>query len=554
MAIDLDDFDFDDLQNYPNVGYNKDEELVLFSYNGNPKVRPSNSKLLLTAMAEQEIIKCRDDIYYFIENYVYIISPGEGLIIPKIRDYQRETIDLYSGERYVLNKSARRSGKTASATMYLAHKFIFKDNFTIGVVANQAKLVGEIVNNIKNIILALPPFLQHGIVKMNQTSIELSNGSKIISSIISGNAMRGIDNVDITYCDEFSFADPSKVDAFMDSIFPVISASPKNQIIITTTPKGRDTFARLWQESEDGLNDFKRISVKWDRIPGKDEAWKKAEIARVGPELFLQNHEVEFIGSSKTLLSKEGLLNLKRKNPLIEDYIYDDVKLYKEYDENANYIISIDTARTTGKDFKNNDYIALNMNQLNEKTIEQVLVYRTRDIHYTELAQIVYDLAEVFDFPEIICENNESTSLYTLNYLKDTLEYPGEIYHDPLKDGTMIGVRTTKLNRTAGLLSLKELIEKDIFKIYDEDTINEFYTFIKQGKDRWEASASSHDDLIMSLCIFMYYLLDEDNDLEITIDEYLEGSVLLQSKNEDNDLDFMGSSQIDDEDLDWLRS
>lgn len=267
---------------------------------------------------------------------------------------------------YKINKNNRYKIKTKSGYRHFGGinkvenrddiiKFIFNDNTNITVLSNHRFLCGT---SKKGKIFRRACKIKIGNIISNKKVSD-----KIYMSNIENNSFYDITDVecgnhyitsDVTShnCDEFSFADPSKVDAFMDSIFPVISASPKNQIIITTTPKGRDTFARLWQESEDGLNDFKRISIKWDRIPGKDEAWKKAEISRVGPELFLQNHEVEFIGSSKTLLSKDGLLKLKRKNPLISDYLYDDVKLYKEYNENSNYIISIDTARTTGKDLK----------------------------------------------------------------------------------------------------------------------------------------------------------------------------------------------------------
>ena len=199
MSVNLNEVDFSDLKNYPNIGKLPDGSIGELSFNGNGLLRAMNQKLVLTDEAIEEWKKCKEDRNYFIENYVYIIVQDVGLIIPELRDYQYETLDMYDNNRYVLNKSARRSGKTVTAAMYLLHKICFNEDFTIGVVANRNALVGEILGLIQQMYEMLPPFLQSGIKKFSAQRLELTNGCKVITSVMSSNSLRG-NTIDITYC------------------------------------------------------------------------------------------------------------------------------------------------------------------------------------------------------------------------------------------------------------------------------------------------------------------------------------------------------------------
>jgi hypothetical protein len=550
--IDLDDYDFTDLPNYPNIGYNKDDELIKLSFNGNPLLRPLNSKILLSPEAEKEIIKCKYDRDYFIENYVQIIT-DDGLLKPQLRDYQLETMETYDNHKYVLNLSARRSGKTVTASMYLLHKLVFWDEYKIGIVANKAKLMSKTISDIKSMYEMLSPFLQHGVKVWNKQSIELSNGSFIIGDIMGDSSMRGF-TLDALYVDEFSWAKESNIQGFMDSVFPIISANKHNQLIITTTPNGEDAFHKLWRDSELKLNDFARIKITWDRIPGRDRDWYEDEVKRMGSKYCLQNHDVAFLGTGdKTLLKPDTLTNLVKKIPINNDYLHDGVKLYKEYNPDNVYLVTTDTSKTLGNTTEiDNDYICVKVLEFTPTKIEEVLTYRTNEIHYKEIAQIVYDIGESFDFPLCVIENNEGSGTFTANHLQDVLEYPN-MYFDPNKDGMEVGIRTTSKNRPVGLTTLEKLISRDILQINDADTIREFFTFIKIGK-KYQAQLGSTDDCIMSLVVGIFVLLDENNDLEITIDDYLDGNVLLQSKNDDQDLDFIGKIGKEDEDTSWLHN
>ncbi len=546
--IELDDYDFNKAEGYPNIGYLKESEteLSFLSFDGNPLLRPASSKVLMSKFAQEEFIKCKNDIYYFIENYVYITDIKKGLIKPILREYQVETLDTYMKHNYILNLSARRSGKSSTVNMMILHSVIFQDEYKIGLVANKAKLAKKSLSDIKNMYEMLPSFLKLGVKVWNKENIELNNGSFIIVDIMNESSLRGF-TLDLTAVDEFSWAKENDIQGFMDSVFPIISANEDNKLIITTTPNGdKDKFAELWKESESGKNDFKRIKIKWDRIPGRDRDWYNKEVQRMGIKYCLQNHSVEFLGTgSVTLLDSDTLTSLEHKQPELEDYIEKGCSLYKPYNEKSKYLISIDTSKTLSIENPENDFICCNVLELTKDKIEQALVYRTNEIHFKDIAKTVYQIGEVYNFPLCVVEVNEGSGCFTANELLDNLEYPN-MYFDPKKFGMDVGIKTTKANRPVGISTLKKLITKDILEIVDESTIDEFHTFIKKGK-RYEAGSGATDDCVMSLVIAMYVLLDENNELEITLNDYLEGEVELQAQNtETTDLDFYTSNRIDD--------
>lgn len=348
-----------------------------------------------------------------------------------------------------------------------------------------------------------------------------------------------------------AWIDSDKYDGFQDSVIPTLATSDKTKICKVSTPNGLNHFYKEVKEAKNGANGYIFFEVTWRDIETYTEEWAKEELKRIGPTKFNQNYNVQFIGSSNTLLNGETLSSFIKSKVLVDNYIEDGVKLYKEYNPNSVYVITVDTSKTVGKEDSENDYISVNVIELNKK-LEQVLTYRTNEIHYTELADIIYNIGEAFDFPLCVVENNEGSGTYTANRLVETLDYPN-MFFDPAKDGLEVGIRTTSGNRPIGLKTLKKLIENEFFIINDSDTIDEFFTFIKVGK-RYEAQSKTTDDCIMSLNLLMYILMDENNDLEITIDDYLECEIEEIKDTGENDVDFIGNINLQKElqDKSWL--
>lgn len=692
MNLDLNSFNFKNLQQYPNVGYNKDNELVELSFNGNSLLRPYNSKLLMSDEAQKEFLKCSNDIFYFAETYCKILTLQYGLQNIKLRDYQRKFLETIIENRFVVSSQSRRAGKTTLNSIFILHNICFKKDYIAGVTANTSKLVYDIMRTVKEMYNLLPPFLQQGIKKWNAGSIELNNGSMVKSSVFSGDSFRGsaINFLSIDECllsDEtitiknkktneiktikigdfhkllennkmnnyiknidyqvltpngfkdfkgikktirtdnirLSFNDTSNItttpehrllikfkpkifrrvsklkigdkilnkkiinieynvstkhneyfdligvkdgniyntsnlishncahvdeklyEQFCDSVMPTLATADNTKIVQISTPKGKNHFSKLIQKAKSGKNDYVFFGVTWKDIDFYTKEWAEKEIKRIGPIAFNQNYNCSIIGSSKTLLNSETLATLMYKEPINNEFLYPNCNLFEEYDGKYNYVISVDSSKSLGKEDSDNDYHCINILKLSDQ-IHQVLRYRCNDLHYTELGEVIYNIGEAFGFPVCVIETNEGSGTYTANHLHETLGYPN-VYFSPDSGGLDVGVRTTKKNKIIGLTSLKKLIEIGKMIINDADTIEEFSTFIKVGKS-YKASTNATDDCIMSLCVFMYYLLDLNNDLEITIENYLHDIKI--DEREDEDLDFFnGSLQREDN---WLLS
>lgn len=567
--ISLSDFDFTDLQNYPNVGKNKKGELEEFSFKGNFLLRPHKSMLAMTEEAKLEKAKCADDYRYFIENYVNIQTIDHGVIKFKLRDFQKEFLDKVHNNPKIIGKLARQVGKTTSVSSYIVWCLCFKKDFNIGIVANTSALTSEIVGMIKQMFELLPAFLKPGVKVWNARSITLSNGCRIISAVASGSALRGR-TINLLLCDEVGFIDETKIKAFFDSVMPALSSGKNTKIILISTPNGYNTFYNLWQEAIKGLSGYKWYEGTWRIIPGRDEAWKQAEIAATSYEEFMRNHEVSFLGSSKTLISAEALTHISSTKKVHIDtltHIHPDCKVYRypSYASGVFYSVGVDSAKISPTSNRNSDYVSVQVLEFNlkEKSIKQAMTLKTRDMHYTELAEILFELGTYYNNGMILVENN-SEGQAIVDTLFDKYEYEN-IYSDSNR-GDILGFRTTQKSKRIGLSNLKQVIEKQILEIYDVQTINEFYTFVRIGNTFKANSLEAHDDTIMALVAAIQFLVDEMNEMELTLWDLLE-TMDLSVDEEDSeeqverivetsttDIDFFKTSRgsVSIEDMRWL--
>ena len=88
---------------------------------------------------------------------------------------------------------------------------------------------------------------------------------------------------------------------FFNSGFPAITANKFTKVIINSTKdyyeEQESFFNKIWNDSEDGKNQFVRTSVKWDEIPGINNEWKEKMIANIGIDAWNQEFECKFLGS-----------------------------------------------------------------------------------------------------------------------------------------------------------------------------------------------------------------------------------------------------------------
>lgn len=80
-------------------------------YKNSINLKSGNVRIPFTHEQVMEVAKCKQDIQYFIKNYVKIVSLDEGLVSFDAFDYQKEIIQLCKDNRWTMVMAARQLGK-----------------------------------------------------------------------------------------------------------------------------------------------------------------------------------------------------------------------------------------------------------------------------------------------------------------------------------------------------------------------------------------------------------------------------------------------------------
>lgn len=162
------------------------------SFNGNRKIKKAYTKMALSDIHLDEIERCSNDIDYFKDNYVKIKTPTSGINFPDLRPYQDKFIhELTSDQESYVVLFPRQSGKSITTAIYLCWLFLFSKDINIGIAANRGSMAREFLNNVKNIFLELPIWMQQGIKVWNKGSILSENNVRILTDVCSGDSYRG---------------------------------------------------------------------------------------------------------------------------------------------------------------------------------------------------------------------------------------------------------------------------------------------------------------------------------------------------------------------------
>lgn len=160
------------------------------SYNGIKTLKRAYSKLPLTKTHIEEIEKCSEDMFYFINNYCRILTK-DGVTYPEFRQYQTDFLKILNSNNDVVSSLPRQSGKSISSALYLLWKALFSKDINIGICANQLSLAMEVLDKIKKIYILLPIWLQLGVEAWNKTYIVLENGTRIMTAAGNSDSFRG---------------------------------------------------------------------------------------------------------------------------------------------------------------------------------------------------------------------------------------------------------------------------------------------------------------------------------------------------------------------------
>lgn len=304
----------------------------------------------------------------------------------------------------------------------------------------------------------------------------------------------GVISHNCIFLDEFAFVNDAAT--FYTSTYPVISSGDDTKVIITSTPNGiGNMYYKLWEGAIQGNNEYKPFTIKWWDVPGRDEAWKKQTISNTSELQFSQEFDVNFIGSSNTLISADVLLSLSAAVPL---EIHNDVKYYAEPVEGRSYVMTVDVSKGRGQ-----DYSTFNVIDSTEAPFKQVAVFRNNNISPLLFPDIIVRVAKMYNNALIMIENNDAGHI-VCNAVYHEYEYENTFVESAVK-ALGVGVSMTKRVKRIGCSNVKDLIESGKLEIVDGETINELSSFEAKGGS-YEAAGNTHDDLVMNLVLFSWFV------------------------------------------------
>lgn len=481
------------------------------SYRDNPLLKKIGVEHKFTQEQVQEYIKCSKDPVYFCMNYIKIVNVDEGLINFKMWDFQKEMINLFKDNRFVITKCPRQVGKTTTTVGYLLWATIFTDSQNVAVLANKGSLARDILAKYQLAYENLPIWLQQGVVTWNKGNVELENGSKVIAASTSSSAIRG-GAFNIVFLDEFAFVPSNIAHEFFNSVYPVISSGKSTKIIIVSTPNGMNLFYKLWMDSIEKRNNYVSFEIHWSMVPGRDEAWKEETIRNTSLRQFQQEFETEFLGSSNTLISGHKLQQIRYIDPIAD---HDKMKIYEhpiKGDGEVNkadhlYCMTVDISEG-----KNLDSSTFSIFDISSTPYKQVATYSSSSISPILFPTVIVNAAKVYNDAYVLVEINNNPQV--ADYIHSDLEYENllKVFTGNKKPqqlsagfarGIQMGLKMSSQVKQIGCSNLKTLIEGDKLIINDFDTYSELTTFVHH-KTSFAAEEGANDDMAMTLVIFAW--------------------------------------------------
>lgn len=229
-----------------------------------------------------------------------------------------------------------------------------------------------------------------------------------------------------------------------------------------------------------------------------------------------------FFGTGDTLIDGETLMKLRAKPPL---YTQGSMKVFEEAKEGHEYMICADVAKGLGK-----DYSTFNIIDITQKPFNQVGVYRNNKIAPLLFPDEIYKWAKAYNDAYVVVENNDAGQV-VVNGLYHDLEY--ENMHLESVTKGKLGVYMDKKVKRLGCSGFKEILESGGLEVHDEETIIEISTFEAKGNS-FEASDGNHDDLVMNLVMFGFFVNTRffSNMTDINLRQFLHEQRILEIEND----------------------
>jgi hypothetical protein len=501
-------------------------------HDGDPELKRSNLLYEYTTDEILEMQKCARDVVYFAK-YCRVMT-DDGLFYVKLRDYQESVLREYQANRFNIFLAPRQVGKSITSAIVLVWYLLFNHDKNAMILANVGSTAEELMDKIKAIVRGLPWFLKPGIVVNNVMSLKFDNGCRAIAKTTTKTSAIGF-TIHFLYMDEFAHIHPNFIESFFRSTYPTVSSSKVSRIIITSTPNGMNKFYEIYQGAVTSENSFNPIRVDWWQVPGRDENWKKQEIANLGSEeLFNQEYGNQFLSSSTLLLGSNELKKIKSNETEYEwkeiDALHDLGLPYENFRWHNKFSVDDSTIKSNRFVFSidlagggKGDFTVLNIFKvvpLPKKVIEEMDDFQDESDFFGLLQVGVYrdNEIEVEDFKRIL--ETLVTKVFVTENIRILLEinFKGELLIDKLSMNDNIplevfvhtrhtesartrkpGIKYNEKNKLKYCEMLRSYVRMNRILLNEKSwTIPELFSFGLNSRGTY-SSQTGHDDVAMTV-------------------------------------------------------
>jgi hypothetical protein len=234
-----------------------------------------------------------NDLRYALDPYLFA-SEALG-VCPD--PWQKQV--LRSPNKRVILNCCRQAGKSTIASIIALHRIIFKQGSLVLLVSPSLRQSAELFRKVIKFLDQLP--FSPSRIEDNKLSLQLKNGSRIVSLPGEEMNIRGYSSVDLIIEDEASRVS----DNLYRAIRPMIAVS-KGSLLLMSTPFGkRGHFYEEWQKGIDWL----KVEIPATKCPRIPEDYLELERNSLGDWWFNQEFMCKFVDTEDQFFSFQEVMD-----------------------------------------------------------------------------------------------------------------------------------------------------------------------------------------------------------------------------------------------------
>lgn len=199
---------------------------------------------------------------------------------------------LRSGSPRMLLNCSRQSGKSTTVGILAAHRALYAPRSLVLLLSPTLRQSGELFAKTRAVLPIRPE-------KESALSLEMANGSRVVSLPGTEKTVRGFSGVDLLIVDEAARVE----DALVAAIRPMLAVS-SGKLVMLSTPWGkRGTFFREWTEGEG----WERYRITAEQCPRISVDFLEEERRNLGDRWFKQEYMCSFEETEDSVFASDAI-------------------------------------------------------------------------------------------------------------------------------------------------------------------------------------------------------------------------------------------------------